>query len=193
MKNSCITFFILLLTLSCNSDKLIITGKIPAAYDGNTIYLVPRPYPTAENVDSAKIRNGRFSFRIPADSVHICDITISRKANARVEKLLVVIEPGRLSVKIDTVSSAYGTPLNDELERWKEAMNEAGSRAATAINEEEKRVTYTNFGKTTFDLIMRNENPLGGYIYFIMEPLFDSLQTAKIKSSGIEKWKPVKR
>ena len=67
-----------------------------------------------------------------ANSVHMCDITISRKANARIEKLLVAIEPGKLHVKMDTVSCSYGTPLNDDLQKWKEAMNISGRRALGA-------------------------------------------------------------
>jgi len=204
MKNLTVFCVIIYLLLGCSTDVMVINGVVPATYNGQTVFLVPRPDPVPGNVDSMKVSNGRFSFRVEADSIRVCDITISRKARAHVEKLLIVVEPGKLDVKIDTVSSSNGTPLNDELQLWKEAMQETGKRSGliTLKIEEtsndsikqglmaDRQRLYNDFGITTFEFVKRNMNPLGGYIYMIMSPLFDSLQRVELKNIGIEKWEP---
>ena len=182
---------ITVIAIGCKSNILIIEGQVPDKYNSQTIFLVPRPYPEPSKVDSTKIINGRFKFRAMASSVHMCDITISRKANARIEKLLVAIEPGKLHVKMDTVSCAYGTPLNDDLQKWKEAMNISGRKALGVTQKSQQQEIYDDFGKTTFEFVKRNVNPMGGYIFMMMEPLFDSGQITELKNIGIEKWKPI--
>lgn len=71
-----------------------IEGVVSSEYNGQIIYLVPRPHPTPETVDFAYIVNGTFSFSIPADSA-IYDIVISRRANAPIQRLLIVAEKER--------------------------------------------------------------------------------------------------
>ena len=98
---------------------MTIEGSIDRRYDGQTIFLVPQPYPTLETVDSTKVRKGRFRFTADASTVRMCDVTISNKARAPfVQRLLVAVEPGTLNVRLDTVSSACGTPLNAFLQSW---------------------------------------------------------------------------
>lgn len=182
---------IAVVSVSCRSNMLIIKGEAPIRYNGQTIFLVPRPNPAPDTVDSTKIINGKFKFRVLADSIHMCDITISRKANARIEKLLIAIESGTLHVNMDTISYAYGTPLNDDLQKWKEAMSISGRKALEVTLKTQRQEIYDNFGETTFKFVKRNINPMGGYIFMMMEPLFDSLQMAQLKSLGIENWKPL--
>lgn len=84
---------------------MTIEGSIDRRYDGQTIFLVPQPYPTLETVDSTKVRKGRFRFTADASTVRMCDVTISNKARAPfVQRLLVAVEPGTLNVRLDTVS-----------------------------------------------------------------------------------------
>jgi hypothetical protein len=157
---------------------LTIEGEVSDRYDGYLIYLVPRPNPTPKTVDSVRIAHGRFAFKTAADTMRMCEITLSKRAKAYVQRLLVVVEPGRLQVQIDTVSSAYGTPLNEELQRWKNVMGRAqGTR---------------EWVDSTFTLIRRNPNVMGGFIYSTMKSNFDSLQLASLQALGIEKWE-VKR
>jgi hypothetical protein len=94
---------------------MIIRGTAPTECEGLNVYLVPQPFPKAEEVDSTVIRNGRFEFVVDAAEVRICDITISRKSKVPFQRLLVAVEQGELDVVIDEVSTSSGTPLNDEL------------------------------------------------------------------------------
>ena len=159
-----------------------IEGVVSSEYNGQIIYLVPRPHPTPETVDSAYIVNGTFSFSIPADSA-IYDIVISRRANAPIQRLLIVAEEGTLHTTIGMNSSSTGTPLNNQLQHWKEQMESAGEKAAllsqkinknkkdntiTAILRGQRDSIYESFGDSTFCFIKQNLNPLGGYLFMTL-------------------------
>lgn len=181
-----------------------IEGVVSSEYNGQIIYLVPRPHPTPETVDSAYIVNGTFSFSIPADSA-IYDIVISRRANAPIQRLLIVAEEGTLHANMDMNSSGIGTPLNNQLQHWKEQMESAGEKAAllsqkinknkkdntiTAILKKQRDSIYESFGDSTFCFIKQNLNPLGGYLFMTLEHMFNEQQANDLKRLGIEKWKP---
>ena len=203
-------FFYLILLFCISSCQPItkkmmnIEGVVSSEYNGQIIYLVPRPHPTPETVDSAYIVNGTFSFSIPADSA-IYDIVISRRANAPIQRLLIVAEEGTLHTTIGMNSSSTGTPLNNQLQHWKEQMESAGEKAAllsqkinknkkdntiTAILRGQRDSIYESFGDSTFCFIKQNLNPLGGYLFMTLEHMFNEQQANDLKRLGIEKWKP---
>lgn len=167
-------------------------------------YLVPQPFPKAEQVNSTVIRNGRFEFKVDASQVRVCDITISRKSKVPFQRLLVVVEPGELEVEIGEVSDSRGTPLNEELSEWKRVMSEAGNRAdelraEIAVQSDEAVVDslraemqrgYQAAGQRTIEIIERNLNPLGGFLYMVNERTFDSELRQHLIDLGIEAWKP---
>ncbi|SHJ53895.1 protein of unknown function [Bacteroides stercorirosoris] len=181
-----------------------IEGIISSAHDGQIMYLVPRPHPTPETVDSTYITNGTFFFSIPADS-GIYDLTISRQADAYVQRLLIIAEEGTLHANMGTNSSSSGTPLNNQLQHWKEQM-ETTAKETTLLslkinkNKENDIVTTTlkeqwdsicqNFNDSTFYLIKQNMNPLGGYLFITLENIFNEQQINELKKLGIDKWKP---
>ena len=148
--------------------------------------------------------NGTFSFSIPADSA-IYDIVISRRANAPIQRLLIVAEEGTLHANMGMNSSGTGTPLNNQLQHWKEQMESAGEKAAllsqkinknkkdstiTAILKKQRDSIYESFGDSTFCFIKQNLNPLGGYLFMTLEHMFNEQQANDLKRLGIEKWKP---
>ena len=216
-------FFYLILLFCISSCQPItkkmmnIEGVVSSEYNGQIIYLVPRPHPTPETVDSAYIVNGTFSFSIPADSA-IYDIVISRRANAPIQRLLIVAEEGTLHANMGMNSSGTGTPLNNQLQHWKEQMESAGEKAAllsqkinknkkdstftgrfnknkkdstiTAILKKQRDSIYESFGDSTFCFIKQNLNPLGGYLFMTLEHMFNEQQANDLKRLGIEKWKP---
>ena len=89
-----------------SDGKCHINGTVNGEeYEGKRIFLVPFSGPaTAETVDSMEITNGKFHFE--PDSMQMYP-------------LIVVGEPGNITVTIDSVSHATGTPQNDSLEQWK--------------------------------------------------------------------------
>lgn len=158
------------------SERTVMTieGSIDRRYDGQTIFLVPVPHPTPETVDSTKVRNGRFRFTADASTVRMCDVTISNKARALfVQRLLVAVEPGTLKVRLDTVSSASGTPLNASLQSWKDALQKG-----------------EDVESVTMDIIRSNPNPLGGYLYYMYDRAMSESQKRELDSLGINTFRP---
>lgn len=195
----------LLCAVGCRpSATMIIRGTAPSECEGLNVYLVPQPFPKAEEVDSTVIREGRFEFRVDASQVRICDITISRKSPVPFQRLLVAIEQGELEVVIDTISVGGGTPMNDDLTEWKNVMTEAGTRAdelrAQILVEDDQAVIdslkqemeqgYAVAGLRTVEIIERNLNPMGGFVYQSIERMLDEATRQRLIDLGIEEWKP---
>lgn len=196
---------VLLCAVGCGSKPtMTIRGTAPAECEGLNVYLVPQPFPKAEEVDSTVIREGRFEFRVDASQERMCDITISRKSPVPFQRLLVAIEPGELEVVIDTISVGGGTPMNDDLTEWKNVMTEAGTRAdelrAQILVEDDQAVIdslkqemeqgYTVAGLRTVEIIERNLNPMGGFVYQSIERMLDEATRQRLIDLGIEEWKP---
>ena len=164
--------------LSCRPDSatLEIRGRISDTFDGQKIYFCPQPKPTADIVDSTVVKGGTFFFRIPADSLYIADITLSRRAPGFAERILIAVEPGVLDVSLGTPSSAQGTPLNDTLQQWKEHLQGAASPDEAKNH--------------TFETIYRNRNIVGGYLYMLFRKGFDEEQLRVLDSIGYEPFIP---
>lgn len=195
----------LLCAVGCRpSATMIIRGTAPSECEGLNVYLVPQPFPKAEEVDSTVIREGRFEFRVDASQERMCDITISLKSRVPFQRLLIAIEQGELEVVIDTISVGGGTPMNDDLAAWKRAMSEAGTRAdelrAQILVEDDQAVIdslkqemeqgYTVAGLRTVEIIERNLNPMGGFVYQSIERMLDEATRQRLIDLGIEEWKP---
>ena len=201
-------FYILLVLLcavGCKpSATMVIRGTAPAECEGLNVYLVPQPFPKAEQVDSTVIRDGRFEFKVDASQVRICDITISRKSKVPFQRLLVAVEQGELEVVIDEVSSSRGTPLNETLNQWKQVMSDAGNRAevlrqmialqsdAAVVDslKAEMAQAYAEAERRTVEIIENNLNPVGGFIYMSIGRKIDSVSRQRLIDLGIEEWKP---
>lgn len=204
-------FYILLVLLcavGCKpSATMVIRGTAPIECEGLNVYLVPQPFPKAEQVDSTVIRDGRFEFEVDAAEVRMCDITISRKSPVPFQRLLVMIEPGEVEVEIGEVSMGGGTPLNDELAEWKRVLSTAGNRAdelrAEIAKQSDKAVidslkaemekAYAEAERRTIEIIENNLNPMGGFLYMVAGRKIDSVSRQRLIDLGIEKWKPQRK
>lgn len=102
-----------------SDGKCHISGTVNGEeYEGKRIFLVPFSGPaTAETVDSMEITNGKFRFE--PDSMQMYKILLDYHYRMGLQPLIVVGEPGNITVTIDSVSHATGTPQNDSLEQWK--------------------------------------------------------------------------
>ena len=204
-------FYILLVLLcavGCKpSATMVIRGTAPIECEGLNVYLVPQPFPKAEQVDSTVIRDGRFEFEVDASQVRMCDITISRKSPVPFQRLLVMIEPGEVEVEIGEVSMGGGTQLNDELAEWKRVLSTAGNRAdelrAEIAKQSDKAVidslkaemekAYAEAERRTIEIIENNLNPMGGFLYMVAGRKIDSVSRQRLIDLGIEKWKPQRK
>ncbi len=110
--------------VSCRHEpKYVIEGTLPSGqYDGEQMYLVPVKGKHPLKVDSVRISDGRFRFEGDSFVVRVLRAPISMRMY--LQELVVVTEPGRIVVHIDTVSTGGGTPQNDALQAWKEHLTE---------------------------------------------------------------------
>ena len=106
-----------------NNDEYIVKGTTSLSrLNGHRVFIVPYGTPEYEDsigVDSTEIKDGKFEFR-GHKGEFLARVTVDKKVRYGTQDLLVVIEPGVISVVIDSISSAGGTPQNDALQKWKE-------------------------------------------------------------------------
>jgi len=115
-----ITALVFLLA-SCNAtkDECKINGTISSdKYEGVRIFVVPLDDESAEAVDSVEIHNRKFQFF--REDKRMASIRLDYHRRDGIQELLVVLEPGDVSVTVDSISHGGGTPQNDSLQEWKE-------------------------------------------------------------------------
>jgi hypothetical protein len=120
MRNT--VYLLLLVLISCKTDpQFLIKGQLPdKTYDGETIYLVPLENAVKERVDSTVIADGMFRFEGKVNASEMFILRAKPVLRYNLQELLIVKEPGEVTVKIGKSSSVAGTALNDSLEQWKE-------------------------------------------------------------------------
>lgn len=124
MKNLLYIFLILIGVTCCSApgEEYVVKGSTSQArLDGQRIFIVPygsKSFEDSIGVDSTVIKNGKFEFR-SRKGEYLARVTVDRRVRYGTQDLLIVTEPGEITVVIDSVSSAVGTPQNDALQTWK--------------------------------------------------------------------------
>ncbi len=194
MKNSVFVLFLIL--ISCQSrNNFTIVGHLPdKTYDGEIIYMVPIENASKERVDSTFINNGTFHFEGFAKISEIYVIRAKPVFRFNLEELLVVREPGNLTVKIDKSSSVHGTPLNDSLQYWKERkmkfdlidaeLVKRYRDASDSVKQDLKqRSDMLNLDATNFhfNFVLNNkENAVGQFVQKMIGSSFTNEQKQKL-------------
>lgn len=111
------------LLCSCNKGGYHIRGTVTdPSLEGAIVFLVPVTEPVhlpeRDNLDSTFIKNGRFEFK--GTEERLVDVRIEKFKRMNVQNLLVITEPGEISVVLGPRSSGAGTPQNDSLQIWKD-------------------------------------------------------------------------
>lgn len=108
---------------SRSGEEYVVKGSTSQSrLEGERVFLVPYGSPTIEDsigVDSTVVKNGRFEFR-SRKGTYLARVSMHKKVRYGTQDLLIVTEPGEITVVIDSISSATGTPQNDLLQAWKE-------------------------------------------------------------------------
>lgn len=103
-------------------DEYIIKGSTSQSrLDGERVFLVPygtKAFEDSIGVDSVVIKNGKFEFR-GRKGEFLARVTMDKRVRYGTQDLLIITEPGEITVVIDSVSSGKGTPQNDLLQAWK--------------------------------------------------------------------------
>ena len=114
---------LLLMLVGCGQQQP--AYRIEGTVDGNVregqkVYLVPMENANRGNVDSTYIHEGRFTFEGDTERVSIVRLPIQERQLA--QEMLVITEPGVIKVHIGRNSTVAGTPQNEQMQRWKDAM-----------------------------------------------------------------------
>lgn len=129
---------IAMLATSCaEKDAFTIQGKLPGAeYDGQQVYLQTldsvwsRDSKTYVTIDTANIVDGQFTFKgLAKEGPTLHYIVLDNAPDNMKDPLPLVIEPGIISVSLDSVSAVSGTPLNDSYQGFRTSMNDIQSQA----------------------------------------------------------------
>lgn len=101
-----------------HSHDYTITGTLPSEqYDGEWMYLTPMENARGR-IDSVKISNASFTFTGSGEEMRV--LRLRPILRLKIQELLVVTEPGQITVKADSIGSVTGTPQNNALQEWKE-------------------------------------------------------------------------
>ena len=105
-----------LLLMSCQNNKEYkVNGEVVnEAYEGTNVYLQKMTDDAMIITDTSVVRNGEFSFSGNAEIAELRFVTLDESVNAEQDiRVPVLIEPGKLTVKFDTVITIGGTEVND--------------------------------------------------------------------------------
>lgn len=184
------------LCFSCQMKKesYTITGTVAGnAYENEVVYLVPLEGATVENVDSTYIKEGRFFFTGNSDTCAIHIIRTRPILRLKLQELLVVLEPGMTEVKLDSVSWAGGTALNDALQEWKEKKNCADRKKYdlssllnqtkdTASIEREIWRIESDFAEYNYSFVKANKsNVIGDFVFRMTRTLLTPEQLIELE------------
>lgn len=182
-----------------SEGEFLIEGQLPAEkFDSACLYLVPMQGPHPRPVDSVFIgTDGKFSFRGNVEQMAV--LRLSWRQRFGIQDLLVVTEPGITHVTLDSVSSSYGTPQNEALQRWKE-HREASSLALRQLYElrkqsgnndqeyQEKMASYrTAEGEYNYNFLKEmGRNTLTVFLNKMFTGNIDSLRRAELNEMLID-------
>lgn len=121
MKNLKIAVICSLLFAACSpSARYVISGTVPEDMNGKCIYMLQngnfRYGESNTNQDSAWVENGKFRFVGNVEENAVRFISTGRQA------FTFILEPGEITFDITDEVSLKGTPLNDELTRYRKAL-----------------------------------------------------------------------
>ncbi len=105
-----------------NKEEYVIKGSTTQSrLDGERVFLVPygtKSFEDSIGVDSTVIKNGKFEFR-GHKGEFLARVTVDKRVRYGTQDLLIITEPGEITVVIDSISSGKGTRQNDLLQAWK--------------------------------------------------------------------------
>ena len=192
-------FCVLLLATACaNSPSVIIEGALPDnKYDNEWVYWVPVDGTSARTVDSIRIHNDSFKLVISAHNHHKMGFVRVRPAlRLALQEIIVLAEAGTVQVRLDSISSATGTPLNEVLQNWKnrrlvydtEVYSIKKNTLTANVNDsQEIKEAIDNataaYYNDIYQIILDNkENAAGRFIYSLHKSFYSPEQIIRIEN-----------
>ncbi len=194
-----ITAILVGLFTSCKQEPTFrIYGTMDSTLcDGAQIFLVPADGPqTSQTVDSVYIRDGKFYFEGTKEQMAILRLEMKQRLNY--QELLVVTEPGDIYVYYSKNGRTAGTPQNEHLQQWKEALEKADSstsplrkkwyetknRADSIDYFETMKKERAILGERTKEVILNEgQTTLGRFLYSRNRSIFDDKEKVALDST----------
>ncbi len=197
---------IALLFAACTNRDTIIDGTLPSdKYDQQMVYWVPFEGEHPRPVDSALIQGNAFHLVIsPHNHNKMGIVRLGFLQRLGIQDLLVFTDPGTVQVKLDSISSAKGTPLNDVMQNWKDRkqtldkeifilrknFNDADLNAQDSLKVIFENIS-TDYHSDVYQIALGNkDNEVGKFIYSIHKSSFTPEQIQELnyeitKNNGI--------
>ncbi|HHU26570.1 MAG TPA: AhpC/TSA family protein [Bacteroidales bacterium] len=130
-----------LLLISCQANsRYTIQGTVAdEAYEGTNVYLQRMTADAMENIDTAIVLDGSFTFTGSVDSAVLRLIALDESLQSkRRASVPILLEPGTLTVAFDSVVTVTGTAVNDAYTTFRVKQQEVGLAL---------RTTFENYNK----------------------------------------------
>ncbi len=212
MRKTVNLFILSVLVISCQTNtKYTIQGTVAdETLEGSNIYMQQMTDDAMVATDTAIIIDGSFAFTGSADSALLRFISLdeSVKSKQRV-KVPVLVEPGTLTINIDSVVTVTGTEANeaytalrvkqreihfalrDIVTEYNKAKGEGTmtDSMAARVQDEYDRVNG-DLVKLTFDYAKSNmDNELGRYVFISSHSMFEPEQQQELLDLTDENYK----
>ena len=190
------SFSIILFFSNCNNNKTVIEGTLPNdTYDSETIFWVPMEGEHPKPVDSTHVSKNKFRLVISAHNLNKMGIVrVKPYLRFDLQDILVFTEKGTVKVKLDSVSSSSGTPLNNVLQIWKDRkrvcdqeiyalMGELRKIEVTdkrKIEEKIKKVNAAYYNDVYQIVVGSKDNEVGKFIYSLHKSVFTPKQIEEL-------------
>lgn len=168
MKKIIISFLLILVVgvlfyFNADSGKYKIKGTVRnKQQNGKMVYLRNAVNPSIV-YDSTAIRNGRFSFSGKESEEAVVRELYTMVDNEYVNYLPVVLEPGTITVLLDSVVCTSGTLLNDKMQDFLLAKGKFYEEDFSDNTKEDIMQRFGDF--LTKQIRVNSHSPVGKYIY----------------------------
>ena len=190
-------YSVILLIAACTNHGSIIKGTLPSdRFHDEWIYWVPLVGASYETVDSARINNSSFTIAISSHNLNKMGIIRAKpKLRLALQEILVLAEAGTIQIKLDSISSAAGTALNEVLQNWKEKKGRYDQeifnlrRKLRTADEDHKMEIQQNietasaaYHDDVYRIIVENKsNEVGKFIFSLNKSKFTPEQILEIE------------
>jgi len=189
---------IILFVVACTNNSAVIQGSLPNDnYRDEWVYWAPMEGASSKTVDSVRINHDSFRLVLSAQNHNKLGIVRVRPVlRLALQEVVVFTEPGIIEVKLDSVSSASGTPLNEALQIWKNRKHQfdretsilrkklrtAETSEADVIRTEIEKVA-ADYYHDIFQMVLKNQNnEIGRFLLLRYKTFFTAEQISTIES-----------
>ena len=195
-----LTYYLALLLFTACANRSVIEGALPSdRYDKQVVYWVPMEGASSKTVDSTHINKNTFRLVISAHNQNkLGIIRVRPQFRLALQEIVVFTEAGTVQVKLDSISSSSGIPLNEVLQHWKDrrmaynlqcrAFNQrfkiADANEAIEIQREFEKADSA-YHSDVFRMIVENkDNAVGKFIYSRYKSFFTAEQIEELKMNN---------